>query len=125
MDDEGEQPPVNPLQNSAAAGAGPRRTAVIVAGRVFVPAADVGTFVAEAQATYPVAAANPGNVLISFSVEDAATGSVAVLEQWASQEALDRHLATPQVRALFAKWSPHMRNEVRKFDASNERDPRA
>ncbi|MCM3925095.1 antibiotic biosynthesis monooxygenase [Frankia sp. AiPs1] len=111
---------------AAAAGTEPSvRTAVIIAGRVFVPAGDVEAFVAEAQATYPVAAANPGNVLISFCVEDAATGSVTVLEQWTSQEALDRHLATPQVTALFARWSPHMRNEVRKFDALNERDPRA
>lgn len=101
------------------------RTALIVAGRVFVPADDVETFVAEAQATYPIAAANPGNVLISFCVEDAAAGTVTVLEQWASQEALDRHLAAPEVMALFAKWSPHMRNEVRKYDALNERDPRA
>ncbi|AZM58197.1 MULTISPECIES: putative quinol monooxygenase [unclassified Streptomyces] len=101
------------------------RTALIVAGRVFVPPEDVETFVAEAQATYPIAAANPGNVLISFCVEDAAAGAVTVLEQWASQEALDRHLAAPEVVALFAKWSPHMRNEVRKYDARNERDPRA
>jgi quinol monooxygenase YgiN len=101
------------------------RTAIIVAGRVFVPPGDVDTFVAEARSTYPVAAANPGNVLISFSVEDAATGAVTVLEQWTSQEALERHLATPEVRAMFAKWGPHMRNEVRKFDARNERDPRS
>ncbi|OKI02298.1 hypothetical protein A6A06_14695 [Streptomyces sp. CB02923] len=101
------------------------RTAVIIAGRVFVPAGDVETFVTEARATYPIAAANPGNVLISFCVEDAAAGTVTVLEQWTSQEALDRHLSTPEVVALFAKWGPHMRNEVRKFDALNERDPRA
>ncbi|GGP36751.1 putative quinol monooxygenase [Saccharothrix coeruleofusca] len=101
------------------------RTAVIVAGRVFVPAEDVEAFIAEARATYPVAAANPGNVLISFSVEDAAAGAVTVLEQWTSQEALDRHLATPEVQAIFAKWGPRMRNEVREFDALDERDPRA
>ncbi len=100
-------------------------TDILIAGRVFVPAEDVETFIAEARATYPIAAANPGNVLISFCVEDAATGTVTVLEQWASQEALDRHLATPEVTGLFAKWSPYMRNEVRKFDARNERDPRA
>lgn len=101
------------------------RTTVIVAGRVFVPAEDLDAFVAEAQATYPVAAANPGNVLISFSVEDAAAGAVTVLEQWTSEEALDRHLATPEVRAIFAKWSPVMRNEVRKFDVLGDRDPRS
>ncbi|KJE23304.1 hypothetical protein FF36_02262 [Frankia torreyi] len=119
---------MNSLQDKAATTASTElsdQTAIIIAGRVFVPVGDVETFITEAQATYPVAAANPGNVLISFCVEDAATGTVTVLEQWTSQEALDRHLATPEVMALFAKWSPHMRNEVRKFDALNERDPRA
>jgi quinol monooxygenase YgiN len=100
-------------------------TTLIVAGRVFVPTVDVHTFVAEAKATYPVAAANPGNILISFCLDDATTGAVAVLEQWASQDALDRHLSTPEVTALFTKWAPVMRNEVRKYDVVNERFPRA
>ncbi|MEU1447599.1 antibiotic biosynthesis monooxygenase [Streptomyces sp. RLB3-17] len=109
---------LNKLQDDA-------RTAVIIAGRVFVPAEDVQTFVEEARATsYPLAAANPGNVMISFCVEDAATGTVTVLEQWASQEALDRHVATPEVTALLTKWGPRTRNEVRRFQA-DETDPRA
>ena len=109
---------LNQLQDDA-------RTAVIIAGRVFVPAEDVETFVAEARATsYPLAAANPGNVMISFCVEDAATGTVTVLEQWASQEALDRHVATPEISALLTKWGPRIRNEVRRFDA-DETNPRA
>ncbi|MGW2609967.1 putative quinol monooxygenase [Streptomyces mirabilis] len=96
-----------------------------MAGRVFVPAEDVQTFVEEARATsYPLAAANSGNVMISFCVEDAATGTVTVLEQWASQEALDRHVATPEVTALLTKWGPRIRNEVRRFQA-DETDPRA
>ncbi|MET7472990.1 antibiotic biosynthesis monooxygenase family protein [Streptomyces sp. NPDC005648] len=100
------------------------RTAVIIAGRVFVPAEDVETFVAEARATsYPLAAANPGNVLMSFCVEDAATGTVTVLEQWASQDALDRHVATPEITALLTKWGPRIRNEVRRFD-TDEKDLR-
>ncbi|MFJ8107883.1 putative quinol monooxygenase [Streptomyces sp. NPDC096132] len=101
------------------------RTTVIIAGRVHVPAEDVETFIAEARATsYPLAAANPGNVMISFCVEDAATGTVTVLEQWASQEALDRHVATPEITALLTKWGPRIRNEVRRFDA-DETNPRA
>ncbi|MEU9151924.1 antibiotic biosynthesis monooxygenase family protein [Streptomyces sp. NPDC048417] len=104
----------NKLQDDA-------RTAVIIAGRVFVPAEDVETFVAEARATsYPLAAANPGNVMISFCVEDAATGTVTVLEQWASQQALDRHVATPEITALLTKWGPRIRNEVRRFDAGEK-----
>jgi quinol monooxygenase YgiN len=98
-------------------------TTIIVAGRVFVPPADVETFLAEAQAIYPVAAANAGNMPFSFALEDAATGCVTVLEQWANQAALDAHLAIPQVQATFAKWIPLMRNQVSKFDAARQRDP--
>ncbi|MCX4818003.1 antibiotic biosynthesis monooxygenase [Streptomyces sp. NBC_01239] len=95
------------------------RTTVLMAGRVHVPAEDVQAFITEARATaYPLAAANPGNVMISFSVEDAATGTVTVLEQWASQEALDRHVATPEITALLTKWGPRIRNEVRRFAAA-------
>ncbi|MFD8131431.1 antibiotic biosynthesis monooxygenase [Streptomyces mirabilis] len=99
--------------------------AALQADVVVYTAQAVQTFVEEARAmSYPLAAANPGNVMISFCVEDAATGTVTVLEQWASQEALDRHVATPEVTALLTKWGSRIRNEVRRFQA-DETDPRA
>ena len=97
---------------------------IFIAGHLFVDPADSEQFIRDAQATYPVARANPGNILISFCADDAAAGKMTVLEQWDSEESLARHLATPEVIAIFTKWGPRMRNEVRKFDASNERDPR-
>ncbi|WP_253831066.1 putative quinol monooxygenase, partial [Prauserella aidingensis] len=63
--------------------------------------------------------------ITSFCVDDAATGTVTVLEEWDSHEALDRHLSEPEVVAVFTKWGPRMDNKVRKFDAHNERDPRS
>ena len=97
---------------------------IIIAGQVHVDPDDVTEFITEAKATYPIAAANPGNILLSFCVDSAATGTITVLEQWMTQEALATHLGTPQVQQLFAKWTPRMRNGVRMFDAVNERDPR-
>ncbi|MER5790565.1 hypothetical protein [Streptomyces sp. NPDC001980] len=61
--------------------------------------------------------------MISFCVEDAATGTVTVLEQWAPQDALDGHVATPEITALLTKWGPRIRNEVRRFHADGT-DPR-
>ena len=98
---------------------------IIVAGHVHLEPSDIDEFVNDAQATYPLAAANPGNLLLSFSIDDAAKGLVTVLEEWTTAEALSTHLATQRVQDIFAKWSPRMRNEVRMFDATNERDPRA
>ena len=97
---------------------------ILIAGHVHIAPEDVSEFLADAEATYPVAAGNPGNVLISFCPHDKAAGSITVLEQWTSQEALDKHLSAPEVIEIFTKWGPRMVNEVRKFDALNERDPR-
>jgi quinol monooxygenase YgiN len=97
---------------------------IIVAGRVYIDSYDVPAFMTDARSTYPVAAKNPGCIFISFCVHDEAEGVITVLEQWKSQDALDRHLSSPEVVDLFSRWSARMRNAVRKFDAINERDPR-
>jgi quinol monooxygenase YgiN len=97
---------------------------LILAGRVYVTPSEVEELVAEAQQTVPLALANKGCLLIAFTLDDLAAGSMLVLEHWRSQEALEAHLAKPEVVALFTKWGSKMKNEVRKFDASNERSPR-
>ncbi|MFG1608572.1 putative quinol monooxygenase [Actinoplanes sp. NPDC049265] len=108
----------SPLTYSAEAHNG--RTKIILAGRVFVPPKLAEEFLDEIQATYPIAEANPGNLLIAFSLEDPEIGSLTAIEQWESQEALDEHLATPEVSKLYAKWLPLMRNEVRQFGIVDE-----
>ncbi|CAM4245552.1 methyltransferase [Kibdelosporangium persicum] len=114
---------MNSVRDAATADTNAAPTTVVLAGRVFVPPGDLETFIAEARTVYPVAAANPGNVLMSFSVEDAAAGIVTVLEKWTSQEALDRHVATPVVTALLTKWGPRIRNEVQRFDVLDPSGP--
>lgn len=54
---------------------------IIVAGQLYVDPADVEEIIADARATYPVARANLGNVIISFCVDDSAVGKITVLEQ--------------------------------------------
>ncbi|CAL9667377.1 antibiotic biosynthesis monooxygenase [Streptomyces sp. Tu 3180] len=98
---------------------------ITIAGRVHVDPRDVTDFITEAGATHPIAAANPGHVPPSFCIDDLGSGTVTVLERWTSREALATHLSTPQVQQTFAQWASRMRNEVRMFDACNERDPRA
>lgn len=97
---------------------------LIVAGRVYVAPTEVEQLVAEAQQTIPLALANPGCLLIAFTLDSLAAGSMLVFEHWRSQEALAAHLAQSEVVALFTKWGSRLRNEVRKFDATNERSPR-
>ena len=97
---------------------------LIIAGHVYVDPSDIEELVADARATIPGARAADGCLFFSQTMDDPAAGSLLVLERWRDQEALDAYLTRPGVVAIFAKWSIRMRNEVRKFDASNERSPR-
>ena len=97
---------------------------IIIAGIVYVLPEEVEQFVEEARATIPLGLDNPGCLSISFTLEDKEKGAMLVLERWKDQSSLDKHLSQPQVMSLFAKWGPNMRNQVKKYDALNERDPR-
>lgn len=97
---------------------------LIICGNVFVEPAEVEEFVAEARKTIPLALANTGCLFISFTLDDPAAGSILVLERWRDQQELETHLAKPEVVALFTKWAGKMKNEVMKYDATNERSPR-
>jgi quinol monooxygenase YgiN len=98
---------------------------LIIAGLVFVDNSEIEEFVTEARKTIPLAYENEGCLFISFTLEDRNNGSMLVLERWKDRESLDKHLSRSEVIKLFTKWGPKMRNEVRMYDASNERDPRA
>lgn len=96
---------------------------IILAGRVFVDPDNVDAFLADARATVADGLTEEGCLFLSFTLDDPALGSVITLERWRSQTDLDAHLAKPAVQAVFATWGPTMRNEVAKWDASNERGP--
>tara|TARA_R110002020_G_scaffold144572_6_gene317628 strand:+ start:250 stop:549 length:300 start_codon:yes stop_codon:yes gene_type:complete len=97
---------------------------IIIAGNVYVSPSDIEAFVKEARKTIPLGLKNPGCVSMSFTLEDKSTGSMLVLERWKDQKSLDKHLAQAEVISLFKKWGSKMKNEVKKYDATNERDPR-
>ena len=96
---------------------------IIAAGHVYVDPAEAEEFVADVHATYPVARASPGYILISFCVDDLAAGKITVLEQWDSREALERHSSTREVRALSRKWGSRIRDETHTFHVTDEHDP--
>ncbi|MUG68024.1 putative quinol monooxygenase [Shouchella clausii] len=96
---------------------------IMIAGHVYVNPDELEAFVSEARATIPLARATDGCLFFSCAIDDPKEGSMIMLERWRDQEALSAYLAAPHVQALFAKWGSKMRNEVRKYDASNERAP--
>ncbi len=63
-----------------------------------------------------------GCIEYAFALEDADAGTILVIERWRDQAALDAHLATPEIAALFGTWGDRIEPLVRVFDATNERD---
>ena len=96
---------------------------IIIAGLVYVDPSDLMEFVTEARETLPGARAAEGNLFFSVAVDNADVASVLMFERWRDQAALDAYLARPEILAIFEKWGPRMRSEVRKYDALNERGP--
>ncbi|WP_010187652.1 putative quinol monooxygenase [Sphingomonas sp. PAMC 26605] len=98
---------------------------LIIAGHVFVAPSDVDAFMTDARATLPFGRSADGNLFFSFTLDDPGEGSVTVLERWRDRTALNAYLARPEVVEIFQRWGGRMRNEVKMYDASNERSPRA
>ena len=96
---------------------------IIIAGHVFTDPADIHALVADARATLPKARAFDGCLFFSQTLDDPDAGSMLVFEQWRDEAALTAYLAQPHVVDIFARWADRMRNEVRKFDVANERNP--
>lgn len=97
---------------------------LIIAGHVFVAPFDVDAFLADARSTLALGRAAEGNLFFSFTLDDPAEGSVTVLERWRDKASLEAYLARSEVVAIFTRWMGRMRNEVKMYDASNERSPR-
>jgi len=97
---------------------------LIIAGHVFVAPSDVDAFLADARSTLALGRAAEGNLFFSFTLDDPAEGSVTVLERWRDKASLEAYLARSEVVAIFTRWMGRMRNEVKMYDASNERSPR-
>ena len=98
---------------------------LIVAGTITMKeVSDLEPFMTDARSIVPIARSSDGNLFFTCAVDDAAAGTALMYEQWTDEESLASYLAREEVKSLFAKWSSRMENAVRKFDASNERDPR-
>ena len=62
-----------------------------------------------------------GNISYDAAVDDPQAGRVLISERWSDQSTLSAHL-DPDTVAFVRRWQGRMRGEIRKYDASNERD---
>jgi quinol monooxygenase YgiN len=95
---------------------------LFVTGYMHVNPFDVPRFHAELQAAGAIVRQRPGNLSYDAAVDDAQASRLLIAERWHDQDALDAHLDAPETKNFVQRWEGMMRGEIRKYDASNERD---
>lgn len=95
---------------------------LIVTGYMHIDPSDLSRFHAELQAVALIVRQRPGNLSYDAAVDDAQAGRLLIAERWHDQAALNAHLGGPETKAFVQRWRGKMRGDIRKYDASNERD---
>ena len=73
---------------------------ILVTGTIDLDPARRDDFIAAAGECMTATRAEEGNELYAFTADLTDPGRFYVLEQWASQEAMDEHMATPHLAAF-------------------------
>jgi len=95
---------------------------IFVAGTLTMDPTCLETFQRDVLAVVGKVRSETGCEHYSLLVEDAASGSVNVLEQWTDDAALAAHLKQPWIVDFFARYVGHMRaSTVRVFDIAGSR----
>jgi quinol monooxygenase YgiN len=94
---------------------------IIIAGHLVTKPELVDDFIAALNLLVDDTRREDGCLDYNFAIQDRAAGEVLVYERWRDQQALDAHLAVPQVGALLGGWADKIEIRVTKFDASNAR----
>lgn len=95
---------------------------LIVTGYMHVDAADLADFVADLNALAIATRQRVGNISYDAAVDDPHAGRLLIVERWADKAALMAHLAAKDTTEFIARWSGRSQGDIRKYDASNERD---
>jgi quinol monooxygenase YgiN len=97
---------------------------IFVQGTMNMNPSIIEEFAVDVAAMRPKVLTEVGCLHYSLLVEDAATGLVNVIEQWADDDALKVHLAMPWIAEFFNKYVGHMQaSTVQVFDISGPPRP--
>ncbi|UPA26815.1 putative quinol monooxygenase [Shinella oryzae] len=95
---------------------------LIVMGYMHVGPADLAEFYADLKQLAITARQRQGNISYDAALDDTESGRVLIAERWADQVALTSHLLAEDTLAFIERWQSRMRGDIRKYDASNERE---
>jgi quinol monooxygenase YgiN len=63
-----------------------------------------------------------GNMSYDAAIENTQLGKLILSERWSDQAALSAHLSALDTVQFVNRWEGLVRADIRKYDASNERD---
>ncbi|CAN7734349.1 putative quinol monooxygenase [Neorhizobium sp. LjRoot104] len=95
---------------------------LIIKGYLDVDPADLAQFMRELNALASTTRKRCGNIAYEAAVDDPRSGRLLISERWVDQAALSAHLQAGDTIAFVSRWNRTMRGELRKYDASTERD---
>ena len=94
---------------------------IIIIGYLDVKPSDVDEYLTDVSALTTIARTEKGCLFYTVTSEDAAAGRLLIVERWRDQASLTAHLEAPHTAEFVSKWMNRMTNDLRKYDASNER----
>jgi quinol monooxygenase YgiN len=95
---------------------------LIVTGCLYVSSGDIERFLVEFQTLAIDTRQREGNISYDAAIEERQSGKLILIERWADQTALSAHLNALDTLQFVDRWQGLMRGDIRKYDASNERD---
>ena len=95
---------------------------LIVIGYMHVDPADLVEFSVDLKSLAVATRQREGNISYNAALDDPRDSRLLIAERWADQAALTAHLEAEDTLAFVNRWQGRMRGDIRKYDASNERE---
>ena len=95
---------------------------LIIMGYMHVDPADMAEFYADLKHLAMATRQRQGNISYDAALDDPEAGRLLIAERWVDQAALTAHLEAEDTLAFVNRWQGRMRGDIRKCDASNERE---
>lgn len=95
---------------------------LIVTGTMHVEPSDLKHFHADLLVLAVTVRQRGGNLSYDAAVDDPQAVRLLIAERWPDQAAPTAHLEAEETVAFVQRWQGRMHGDIRKYDASNERD---
>jgi quinol monooxygenase YgiN len=95
---------------------------LIITGYMHVDPAVLVQFRSDLTALAAATRRRAENISYDAAIDAPESGRLLIAERWADQAALNAHLAAADTIAFVDRWRGRIQGDIRKYDATNERD---